>query len=176
LKKDGKSTLKINLLNFHEYDGKGAVKQNIVERRIMWGDLDSLGIVFYPRYYEWIDACGHLFFESLGLTINTLWEERQIQFGLIESSCRYSQPGRYHDQIKIVTQIEDLQKFTLTLKHGIYRASDESLMVTGFEKRVCMNVTDPKNIRAMAIPEDIFRVLKSAMDESAPPSSNAKKD
>jgi len=28
------------------------MKQNIVERKIMWGDLDSLGIVFYPRYYE----------------------------------------------------------------------------------------------------------------------------
>ena len=38
-----------------------------VERRIMWGDLDSLGIVFYPRYYEWMDACGHLLFESLRL-------------------------------------------------------------------------------------------------------------
>jgi len=35
--------------------------QNVVERKIMWGDLDSLGIVFYPRYYEWIDASGHLF-------------------------------------------------------------------------------------------------------------------
>jgi YbgC/YbaW family acyl-CoA thioester hydrolase len=151
------------------------VKQNIVERRIMWGDLDSLGIVFYPRYYEWIDACGHLFFESLGLTINTLWEERQIQFGLVESSCRYSQPGRYHDRIKIVTWIEELKKITLTLKHSIYRVSDASLMVTGFEKRACMNVTDPKNIRAMAIPEDIFAVLKHAMGDEQPPQGGRKK-
>jgi len=30
------------------------------------------GIVFYPRYYEWIDACGHLFFESIGLNIGKL--------------------------------------------------------------------------------------------------------
>lgn len=132
----------------------------------MWGDLDSLGIVFYPRYYEWMDACGHLFFESLGLTINTLWEERRIQFGLAESFCRYPKPGRYHDKINITTQIDALSRYTLTLKHLIHNAEDKSLMVTGFEKRICMNVSDLKNIRARAIPEDIFAVFKNAIDDS----------
>jgi acyl-CoA thioesterase FadM len=37
------------------------MKQSIVERKIAWGDLDALGIVFYPRYYEWIDAAAHHF-------------------------------------------------------------------------------------------------------------------
>lgn len=128
----------------------------------MWGDLDSLGIVFYPRYYEWIDACGHLYFESLGLPLNKLWSERQIQFGLVESSCRYSQPGRYHEDIKIITTIDEVKKFTVTLKHCIHRVSDGALMVTGYEKRVCMNVTDSSHIRAMAIPPDIFAVFKEA--------------
>ncbi|HUU80038.1 MAG TPA: acyl-CoA thioesterase, partial [Acidobacteriota bacterium] len=72
------------------------MKENIVERKIMWGDLDSLGIVFYPRYYEWIDACGHLFFESISLNIGDLWRERKIIFGLVETSSRYFKPGRYH--------------------------------------------------------------------------------
>ena len=35
--------------------------QNVIERQIGWGDLDPAGIVYYPRYYEWIDAAGHLF-------------------------------------------------------------------------------------------------------------------
>jgi YbgC/YbaW family acyl-CoA thioester hydrolase len=140
------------------------VKKNVVERRIMWGDLDSLGIVFYPRYYEWFDACGHLFFESLGLIINTLWEERRIQFGLVESFCRYSRPGRYHDAVSIETHIEKLNRYTLTLRHTIYRAEDKMPMVSGFEKRICMNVTDLKNIRAIAIPTDIYGIFKTAMD------------
>ena len=131
----------------------------------MWGDLDPLGIVFYPRYYEWIEASTHLFFESIGLSINALWEERLIQFGLIETSCRYSRPGRYHQQICIVTHIDALNRYTLTLKHRIHCAIDELLMVTGFERRVCMDVSDPKNIRAKSIPADIFAVLSDAMKE-----------
>jgi len=140
------------------------MKQNVVERKIMWGDLDPLGIVFYPRYYEWIDASSHLFFESIGLNPATLWEKQQIGFGLVETSCLYSQPGRYHQSIRIVTQLEELTGKTLKLKHSIHRASNDALMVTGFEKRICMDVTNPKNIRAIAIPEDIYSVLKNAMD------------
>ena len=130
----------------------------------MWGDLDPLGIVFYPRYYEWIDACGHLFFESLGLKMSDLWKERKILFSLVETSCRYRHPGRYYQKIRVVSQIDELGKKLVALKYAIRRAEDDALMVEGFEKRVCIDVSDPENYRAIDIPEDIYRVLKEATD------------
>ena len=137
--------------------------RHIIERKIMWGDLDSLGIVFYPRYYEWIDACAHLFFESIDLRLDVLWENRQIQFGLVETSSRYYAPGRYHQTIKMVTQIEALTPKTVAFKHTVTRSSDDVLMLTANETRICMGVADPTNIRAVDIPEDIYSVLKKAM-------------
>jgi len=142
------------------------MKQNIVERKIMWGDLDSLGIVFYPRYYEWIDACGHLFFEHINLNLWGLWHDRNIQFGLAETSCRYIRPGRYHQKIQILTGIDMLEKKTITLRHTVREAVNGALMVDGMEKRVCMDVSDPENFRAVSIPVDILEVLKKAKDES----------
>jgi len=143
---------------------ESVMKRNIVERRIMWGDLDALGIVFYPRYYEWFDASSHLFFDSINLNLVTLWEERQILFGLSETSCIYSGPGRYNQSIRIITQLEELGMKTLKLKHSIHHMSNDALIVAGFEKRVCMDVTDPKNIRAINMPEDIYSIFKNAMD------------
>jgi YbgC/YbaW family acyl-CoA thioester hydrolase len=137
--------------------------RHIVERRIMWGDLDALGIVFYPRYYEWIDASGHLFFESIGLCLGQLWETRQILFGLVETACRYSRPGRYHQRIEIVTEIDALSGKTIKLRHAIQIAGGGELLLTGFETRICMNVKDPQNIRAIPIPDDIYAVLKTAL-------------
>ena len=134
----------------------------IIKRKIMWGDLDSLEIVFYPRYYEWMDACGHLFFESLGLSIGELWKQRQIQFGLVETSCRYRSPGRYHDEIEIGVRIDELTSKTVTLIYEIKRVSDGSLMVEGREKRICLDVSDPKHFRAVTIPPDIHSVLEKA--------------
>jgi YbgC/YbaW family acyl-CoA thioester hydrolase len=136
--------------------------QNTVERKIMWGDLDSLGIVFYPRYYEWIDASGHMFFEKINLNIGELWHERNILFGLVETSCRYLRPGRYHQSIRIVTNIDALEEKTLAFKHCIYNSTDNALMVEGYEKRVCLDVSDPRDFRARVIPQDIYDVLKKA--------------
>ena len=56
----------------------------VTEERIRWGDLDSLGIVFYPRYYEWIDACGHRFFEIAGIPFDSMWRKHKIIFGMVE--------------------------------------------------------------------------------------------
>ena len=137
------------------------MKKNIVEKKIMWGDLDSLGIVFYPRYYEWIDASGHLFFESIGLTIGDLWKERHLLFGLAETSCRYFRPGRYHQKIRIVTCIEEMGAKTLTLRHSIEEAGGgERLLAEGLEKRVCMDVSDIERFRAVEIPKDIREKLE----------------
>ena len=138
--------------------------QNMVERKIMWGDLDPLGIVFYPRYYEWFDSCGLLFFETLGFNMGTLWSERKIVFGLVETSCRYFKPARYHELVRITTDIDKLGEKTLTLKHSLHSDPGAPLLAEGFEHRICMNVSDPENLKAICIPDDIYATLKKARE------------
>jgi len=139
------------------------MKINIVKRRIMWGDLDALGIVFYPRYYEWIDGCSHLFFDALGLNLVDLSRERSLLFGLVETSCRYFSPGRYHSKIRIETRIDRLRKKTVVFQHDIFQDDTDARMVQGAEKRICMDVNDPDSIRAVDIPRDIFTLFEEAM-------------
>ncbi len=152
------------------------MSKHVMRKKIMWGDLDPLGIVFYPRYYEWIDACGHLFFESMGLRLGDLWKERGLQFGLVETSCRYRRPGRYHEEIEIVTTIEEIKSKTVLLKHLIRRAGSNEIMVEGYEKRVCLDCSDSESFSAVRIPGDIARMLEEAMNEERKeiraPSSN----
>lgn len=138
--------------------------QNVVRKRIMWGDLDALGIVFYPRYYEWIDASGHLFFESIGLRLGDLWKERGLLFGLVETSCSYRMPGRYHEEIEIVTTVKEIEDRTLVLKHLIRRAESRETMVEGYEKRICLDCSDREKFRTVMIPEDIASILEKATE------------
>ena len=135
-----------------------------VERRIMWGDLDALGIVFYPRYAEWMDGASHLFFESIGLSLDALMQQRSLGFGLAETGCRYLRPGRYHQKIRIVSRIGDLVHKTLVVHHRIEDAADGDAMVEGTETRICMDVSNPQHFRAVAIPADIAAVLARARD------------
>lgn len=129
----------------------------------MWGDLDALGIVFYPRYYEWMDACGHLFFESVGLRLKDLWDARGILFGLMQTSCTYLGPAYYHDDLEIVTSACELRGKTVTLRHTIRRALSTEALVQGRETRVCMDCRDPKNLHGMAIPQDIAQIIETVL-------------
>jgi YbgC/YbaW family acyl-CoA thioester hydrolase len=138
------------------------VKQQLTEREIMWGDLDSLGIVFYPRYYEWMSASGHVFFDSIDLNLGTLLRERKIIFSLVETSARYFNPGRYQQKICIATEIEALGDKTVLLLHQIRLATDSTLLVEGREKRICLSVTDSEHLRAITIPDDIRACLQKA--------------
>jgi hypothetical protein len=37
-------------------------------------------------------------------------------------------------------------------------------MVEGYEKRICLDVSDPKNFKAIDIPQDIRTVLREAKE------------
>ncbi len=137
--------------------------QNKIEKQIMWGDLDSLGIVYYPRYYEWIDGCSHLFFEKIFPDWVELCKKQQVMFGLRKTSCEYFSPGRYHQRVMIITQIENIEKKIVTIKHIIADKSNNGIMVRGIEKRVCMTVKEPENLKAVDIPDNIYKILKSGL-------------
>lgn len=139
------------------------MKYHRVEREIMWGDLDPLGIVFYPRYYEWIDGSGHLFFDSLGLNMGKMLRTRRLIFGLVETSSRYFAPGRYHDRLEICTCLSELNSKTLTLRHEIRRLPDQKRLLEGLEKRICLDTRSPDRLRSMKFPEDIRSILNKAL-------------
>ena len=40
---------------------------------------------------------------------------------------------------------------------------DDSLLVEGIEKRICMKTEEPGTIRAMDIPEDIYEIFTDSM-------------
>ncbi len=145
--------------------------ENIVHRRIMWGDLDALGIVFYPRYYEWFDGCAHQFFDFIGIPHDSLWKEHGIVFGLAETQCRYLDAGRYHERVQILTRLEHLSKKGLTLQHVISNREDGKTKVIGIEKRICMDATDPQNLKIANIPERFYPVLEHALGDNTRPVS-----
>lgn len=142
------------------------MKQHTFERTVQWGDLDSLGIVFYPRYYEWMDSCSHAFFDDIGLNLLALCQKRHLIFGLAETSCRYFAPGRYQQRLSIVTHLQDISEKTVQLTHSFFCATTRRRMLEGIEQRICLQIADTRDLKAVAIPEDIYLLLQRARAES----------
>jgi 4-hydroxybenzoyl-CoA thioesterase len=124
---------------------------------IEWGDCDPLGIVYFPRYFAFFDACTNALFEAAG------WPKRELlrKFGiagipLVDAHARFLLPSAFDDTVEIESEIVQWGTSSFSVEHRLFRGA--TLAVDGFEKRV-WTVHDgsvPRGIRGEAIPREVM--------------------
>ena len=124
---------------------------------IEWGDCDPLGIVYFPRYFEFFDACTNALFESVGLPKQEMLENYAIAgIPLVEARARFLAPSSFGDTVIVESTIADWGKSSFSVVHKLFKA--DVLAVEGFEKRVW--VVHPggekKKIKSQSIPAEII--------------------
>ena len=126
--------------------------------RVQWGDCDPAGIVFYPRYFEWIDASTILLFEkATGLTkIKMLEKYGGAGLALIEAGAKFAVPSQYGDDIEIETSVKEFGRSSFSMLHRVTKGGAPAL--EGHEKRV-WTVRDPNDkyrLRSAPIPPEVL--------------------
>ncbi|HZD41108.1 MAG TPA: thioesterase family protein, partial [Terriglobales bacterium] len=77
---------------------------NQVSYRVLYGDTDKMGVVYYGNYLRWFEKGRGEFLRQLGIPYLSV-EQRGIHFPVIEVACRYFRSARYDDLITIETQL-----------------------------------------------------------------------
>jgi 4-hydroxybenzoyl-CoA thioesterase len=124
---------------------------------IEWGDCDPLGIVYFPRYFEFFDACTNALFEHAGLPKQEMLKKYEIAgIPLVESRARFLVPSSFGDTVVIESNIAEWGRASFSVSHRLFKAGE--LAVEGFEKRVwVVHVHGEKNkIKSQAIPRDVI--------------------
>jgi 4-hydroxybenzoyl-CoA thioesterase len=125
--------------------------------RIVWGDCDPAGIVFYPRYFEMFDASTTALFErALGMTkfaFNKAYGV--VGYPMVDTRARFLLPTRYGDDVVIETTLTEIKRSSFSLAHRILK--DGALAVEGFETRVWVVRTpdDAQRLKAQPIPREV---------------------
>jgi 4-hydroxybenzoyl-CoA thioesterase len=106
------------------------------EIQIEWGDCDPFGIVFFPRYFEYFDACTNaLFRRALGITKAEMLKRYEIAgIPLVQASCNFFVPSSFGDVVVVESYVTNWGTSSFTLQHKLFRG--ETLAVEGLEKRV----------------------------------------
>ena len=124
--------------------------------RIEWGDCDPAGIVFYPRYFEWFDACSILLFEkATGMTkIRMLEKFNGAGLALLEARAVFKVASQYGDDIEVETRVAEFRRSSFFMHHRVMKG--DILALEGFETRV-WTTRDPSNnkMRSAPIPEEV---------------------
>jgi 4-hydroxybenzoyl-CoA thioesterase len=131
--------------------------------RIVWGDCDPAGIVYYPRYFEMFDTSTTALFErALGMTkFQFVKAYDSVGYPMVDTRARFVLPTRYGDDVVIETAITEIKRSSFSVTHRILK--DGELAVEGFETRVWVarDPTDPDRIRAKPLPEEIVAKLSA---------------
>ena len=124
---------------------------------VEWGDCDPAGIVYFPRYFEYFDACTNALFESAGLPKPELLRSYGIiGIPLVEAHARYIAPSSFGDTVLVETCITEWKNSSFSVQHKLYRG--EILAVEATEVRVWTVRTgnDPKRIVSRPIPREVI--------------------
>ena len=126
--------------------------------QIEWGDCDPFGIVFFPRYFEYFDACTNaLFHRALGFPKAEMMRQFQIAgIPLVQASANFFAPSSFGDVVNVESCVTQWGKSSFTVQHRLLRG--QALAVEGFEKRVwtVRPGGDPSKTVSQAIPPEVI--------------------
>ena len=131
---------------------------NVTFYRVIYGDTDQMGVVYYANYLRWFEKGRTEYLRQIGLPYSDI-EQQGFNFPVVEVSCRYLQSARYDDEVCIETQMVELGRASLSFHYRITRNADDSLLATGSTKHACLD----RNGRPTRMP----KTLQEAIDHVA---------
>jgi 4-hydroxybenzoyl-CoA thioesterase len=127
--------------------------------RIEWGDCDPASIVFYPRYFEWCDACAAALFQVAGFLRGDLVTRQGMAIPLVDARARFLIPARFGDELTVETTITRFGRSSFDVQHRILKGTD--LAVECSETRVWARIdpTGAGRLKSQPIPEAVIQAL-----------------
>jgi Predicted thioesterase len=129
---------------------------NRKEIHVEWGDCDPAGIVYYPRFFEYFDACTNALFEKAGFRkAQMLKTYGLLGIPMVETSAQFFAPASFGETVAVETRIVEWGRSSFQVEHKLYKG--EVLAAEGLEKRV-WTVTDLHSqggMRSEPIPAEV---------------------
>ena len=129
--------------------------------RVGFSDTDAQGIVYYGRYFPYLDLARVEYHRMLGL-LGMEVGEPGVEFVMRACTIDYHAPAVFDDELEVCVRVARIGRTSATYEFAAYRARDDALMVTGAQTVV---LVDLEQRRASEIP-DGFRDAVRAFEGS----------
>jgi acyl-CoA thioester hydrolase len=135
------------------------VKKSVTEYRVIFADIDSMGVVYYSHYLDWFERGRTEFFREMDLPYTEVVKQG-IVTPVSEVYCRYHKSAQYDDVVQIETTVSSFKRVTIVFDYEIYRKDDRTLLVSGYTKHGFLDL----NGKIVKIPSFIREKIKSLME------------
>src|SRR5512141_2628148 len=122
--------------------------------RVIYGDTDQMGVVYYANYLRYFEAGRNEFIRARGLR----YRDFEARFGLVlpvaEAGVKYVEAARYDDLVSVETTLSEVRRASARFTYRLLREAE--VLATGFTLHACV---DPEG-RIRRLPPELVRSLK----------------
>ncbi len=129
---------------------------------VEWGDCDTAGIVFNPKFFEYFDRSTWAMFASvLDVPVAKLCETYAITMPLVDAGARFFAPAKFGDVLEIASRVKEFRRSSFDVAHQIF--NDGKLAGEGHETRVWAgrDPADPARLRGLPVPAEVIARFKA---------------
>jgi len=115
--------------------------------RVRYAETDQMGVVYHSNYLIWFEIGRVELMRALGFEYKLMETEDDCFIVVAEASCRYLQPARYDELLRIRTRIAQAGNRIVKYSYQLLRDSDATLLATGATTHViCGRDGKPKQL------------------------------
>jgi acyl-CoA thioester hydrolase len=107
------------------------------EIRVIYGDTDQMGVVYYANYLRWFEAGRTEFLRAKGLSYSDFEAREKLILPVAEAGVTYRQPARYDDLVAVETRLVETRRASARFEYDVRRGDD--LLATGFTVHACVD-------------------------------------
>ncbi len=122
--------------------------------RVIYGDTDQMGVVYYANYFRYFELSRSEFFRSLGGSYVDL-ERDGFGLPVVEANARYRSPAKYDDVIAIEVRLAELNRASLRFDYVVRRESSGDELVTGHTVHACVGPDG----KPAGLPKSVMQLL-----------------
>ena len=126
-----------------------------LEIRVYYKDTDAGGVVYYANYLNYFEVARTEFLRQQGLIVEDYAAEG-ILLMVAEVNLKYISPAYYGDILSITTEVAELRKASLVLRHTVIAQDQSVLVAEGTTKLACVNTS----AEPIKLPEEFSQKLQ----------------
>jgi acyl-CoA thioester hydrolase len=120
----------------------------IYEQRVIFGDTDQMGVVYYANYLRFFEAARAGYWRGCGRSYKDL-EAWGVAMPVVEAHARYHKPSFYEDLLAIEIEVTEMRSASMRFGYLVRRG--DVLIASGFTRHAIIGPTG----RPRALPDEL---------------------
>lgn len=118
--------------------GREPVRSHRHRFRVIYGDTDRMGVVYYANYLRFFEAGRTELLRAAGIDYRQMEAEGAL-LPVAEAHAKYRAPAGYDDELELETAVAQIGTSSIRIRYELRRVADGALIATGETKHACVN-------------------------------------